>query len=233
MRGGLARWRACRCKCPLPPAPPPCAREGSRRALSLPPRTGEGLGAGDSSHHHLGSLAQRHGRLNESESRRGCSRGSGSGASTSGQSSPPTAAAEAARRLAGEMAGRAESALARPGPQERDRRRAGRRVGPRGDRARRRPPGDGPRASARRPRSKDCWCRSSCEGGVETILGFIRDPQVGPAILVGAGGIAAEIYEDVVLRLPPISAPEAVADDPAAALLPAAGRLPGPPALRP
>jgi acyl-CoA synthetase (NDP forming) len=48
------------------------------------------------------------------------------------------------------------------------------------------------------------------EGGMETILGFIRDPRVGPAILVGAGGVAAEIYEDVVLRLPPISRPEAV-----------------------
>jgi acyl-CoA synthetase (NDP forming) len=48
------------------------------------------------------------------------------------------------------------------------------------------------------------------EGGVETILGFTRDPQVGPAILIGAGGVAAEIYEDVVLRLPPISRAEAV-----------------------
>jgi acyl-CoA synthetase (NDP forming) len=47
-------------------------------------------------------------------------------------------------------------------------------------------------------------------GGVETILGFTRDPAVGPAILVGAGGVAAEIYEDVILRLPPISRDEAV-----------------------
>jgi hypothetical protein len=46
-------------------------------------------------------------------------------------------------------------------------------------------------------------------GGVETILGFVRDPQIGPAILVGAGGVAAELYEDVVLRLPPIGRAEA------------------------
>jgi len=45
--------------------------------------------------------------------------------------------------------------------------------------------------------------------GVETILGFTRDPQVGPTILFGAGGVAAEIYQDVALRLPPIDRREA------------------------
>lgn len=49
------------------------------------------------------------------------------------------------------------------------------------------------------------------EDGVETILGFTRDPQVGPTILFGAGGVAAEIYEDVALRLPPIDRREALA----------------------
>ena len=47
--------------------------------------------------------------------------------------------------------------------------------------------------------------------GVETILGFVCDPQVGPTILFGAGGVAAEIYQDVVLRLPPIDRREAEA----------------------
>lgn len=46
-------------------------------------------------------------------------------------------------------------------------------------------------------------------GGVEMIVGFTRDPQFGPAILVGAGGIAAEIFEDTVLRLPPIAPADA------------------------
>jgi acetate---CoA ligase (ADP-forming) len=49
------------------------------------------------------------------------------------------------------------------------------------------------------------------QDGVETILGFSRDPQVGPTILFGAGGVAAEIYQDVVIRLPPIDRPEALA----------------------
>jgi acyl-CoA synthetase (NDP forming) len=41
-------------------------------------------------------------------------------------------------------------------------------------------------------------------GGVEVIVGFTRDPQLGPVVLVGAGGLATELYQDVVLRLPPI-----------------------------
>ena len=49
------------------------------------------------------------------------------------------------------------------------------------------------------------------QDGVETILGFTRDPQVGPTILFGAGGVAAEIYQDVALRLPPIDRREALA----------------------
>jgi acyl-CoA synthetase (NDP forming) len=41
-------------------------------------------------------------------------------------------------------------------------------------------------------------------GGVEMILGMIRDPQIGPAIMLGAGGIATEVFADKVLRLPPV-----------------------------
>jgi acyl-CoA synthetase (NDP forming) len=48
------------------------------------------------------------------------------------------------------------------------------------------------------------------QDGVEMILGFSRDPQVGPIILFGAGGVAAEIYQDVVIRLPPIDRREAL-----------------------
>jgi acyl-CoA synthetase (NDP forming) len=46
-------------------------------------------------------------------------------------------------------------------------------------------------------------------GGVELIIGFTRDPQIGPAILVGAGGIAAELYGDSVVRLPPLTPADA------------------------
>jgi acetate---CoA ligase (ADP-forming) len=39
---------------------------------------------------------------------------------------------------------------------------------------------------------------------VELILGFRRDPALGPAILLGAGGTFAEIYDDVAIGLLPL-----------------------------
>ncbi|WP_201305861.1 acetate--CoA ligase family protein [Roseomonas harenae] len=47
------------------------------------------------------------------------------------------------------------------------------------------------------------------EGGVEMILGFHRDPQIGPVILLGMGGVAAELLQDTALRLPPLSRSDA------------------------
>jgi acyl-CoA synthetase (NDP forming) len=41
-------------------------------------------------------------------------------------------------------------------------------------------------------------------GGLELILGFRRDPQLGAAILLGMGGIAAELFNDTAIRLPPL-----------------------------
>jgi len=41
-------------------------------------------------------------------------------------------------------------------------------------------------------------------GGVELIVGFERDPLFGPTVLVGSGGILAEIVDDVAIRLAPI-----------------------------
>lgn len=58
--------------------------------------------------------------------------------------------------------------------------------------------------------------------GVEMILGFHRDPQLGPAVLVGLGGIATELYKDTAIRLLPLRAGEAarmVSDLKARALL--------------
>jgi acetyltransferase len=40
--------------------------------------------------------------------------------------------------------------------------------------------------------------------GVEMILGVREDPQFGPFMLVGLGGIAAEVMKDVAIRLLPI-----------------------------
>ena len=41
-------------------------------------------------------------------------------------------------------------------------------------------------------------------GLAEAILGFRRDAQVGPIVLLGMGGVLAEIYQDVAIRLAPV-----------------------------
>lgn len=41
--------------------------------------------------------------------------------------------------------------------------------------------------------------------GVEIILGARRDPQFGPLLLVGTGGVQAELWRDVALDLAPVS----------------------------
>jgi acyl-CoA synthetase (NDP forming) len=43
----------------------------------------------------------------------------------------------------------------------------------------------------------------------EAILGFRRDPEVGPVVLLGAGGVMAELHRDVALRLAPLHLDEA------------------------
>ena len=47
--------------------------------------------------------------------------------------------------------------------------------------------------------------------GVEMILGFHRDPQLGAAVLLGLGGIATELFDDTAIRLPPLGARDAEA----------------------
>ncbi|HEV7264771.1 MAG TPA: acetate--CoA ligase family protein [Falsiroseomonas sp.] len=49
------------------------------------------------------------------------------------------------------------------------------------------------------------------EGGVEVILGLTRDPLLGTSILLGMGGVAAELFGDTALRLLPLSRAEAEA----------------------
>ncbi len=48
-------------------------------------------------------------------------------------------------------------------------------------------------------------------GGVEMILGLRRDPHLGTALLVGLGGVAAEVFGDTALRVLPLSRTEAEA----------------------
>lgn len=47
------------------------------------------------------------------------------------------------------------------------------------------------------------------KGLAEAILGFRRDPEVGPVVLLGAGGVLSELHRDVALRLAPVDEPEA------------------------
>ena len=46
-------------------------------------------------------------------------------------------------------------------------------------------------------------------GLAEVILGFKRDPQVGPVVILGIGGVLAEIYKDFAARLAPVSVEDA------------------------
>jgi Acyl-CoA synthetase (NDP forming) len=47
------------------------------------------------------------------------------------------------------------------------------------------------------------------DAGVETIVGMNRDPQFGPLLMFGLGGIFVEVMEDTTFRVAPVSAPEA------------------------
>jgi acyl-CoA synthetase (NDP forming) len=46
-------------------------------------------------------------------------------------------------------------------------------------------------------------------GLAEVILGFRRDPQIGPVVVLGIGGVLAEIYQDYSVRVAPVGLVEA------------------------
>ena len=48
------------------------------------------------------------------------------------------------------------------------------------------------------------------EGATEVIVGISRNPQFGPVLLVGLGGIFVELYQDVALRVCPITRRDAL-----------------------
>jgi succinyl-CoA synthetase beta subunit len=43
------------------------------------------------------------------------------------------------------------------------------------------------------------------KGDLELIAGVVRDPQFGPAAMLGLGGVRAEVYKDVAFRLAPLN----------------------------
>ena len=54
-----------------------------------------------------------------------------------------------------------------------------------------------------------CLVQEMVRGEAELIIGARRDPQFGPLVLVGFGGVLVEVLEDVQLALAPISKDEA------------------------
>jgi len=59
-------------------------------------------------------------------------------------------------------------------------------------------------AAAPRARITGLLVQPMAQGLAEAILGVRRDPEVGPIVLLGAGGVLAELHRDVTLRLAPV-----------------------------
>jgi len=54
-----------------------------------------------------------------------------------------------------------------------------------------------------------CLIQQMIMGGREVIIGMNRDPQFGPLLMFGLGGIYVEVLKDVSFRIAPISRKEA------------------------
>ncbi len=56
-----------------------------------------------------------------------------------------------------------------------------------------------------KPRPQSFLIQPMLKGDLELIAGVTRDPQFGPSAMLGLGGIHAEVYRDVIFRLPPLT----------------------------
>lgn len=60
-------------------------------------------------------------------------------------------------------------------------------------------------------RIRGVYIERMCEaGGQEVILGMKRDPQFGPLLMFGLGGIFVEVLKDVTFRIAPVTEQEAI-----------------------
>jgi len=67
------------------------------------------------------------------------------------------------------------------------------------------------RVGSKHPRARLDGILVQCmeRGLAEVIVGYKHDAQVGPVVLLGIGGVLAEIYKDIAIRLAPVTAAEA------------------------
>ncbi|NKE45624.1 acetate--CoA ligase family protein [Roseomonas frigidaquae] len=64
---------------------------------------------------------------------------------------------------------------------------------------------------AKLPWAEGLLVQEQISGGIEMILGIVRDPHLGSAVLLGAGGTAAEVFGDTQLRMLPLTRDDAEA----------------------
>ena len=50
---------------------------------------------------------------------------------------------------------------------------------------------------------------ATAAAGIELALGVVRDPLLGPLVVLGAGGVLVELLDDAVVALPPLDEPAA------------------------
>jgi len=59
-------------------------------------------------------------------------------------------------------------------------------------------------------RIEGVYVEQMCKRGREVILGMTRDPQFGPMLMFGLGGIFVEVMKDVTFHIAPITESEAM-----------------------
>lgn len=67
------------------------------------------------------------------------------------------------------------------------------------------------RAQAGAGYAGDFLVQEMVEGGREIMIGMMRDPQFGPCVMFGLGGIFSEILQDIAFRVAPLMPRDALA----------------------